>query len=109
MTNEYGVKLDSNGYAPSIIHDTTCCWCCYRSDGDLVRHEVFNGAGLREKSKRLGLCATLCPTCHAAIHANARRRLALKASGQLAAMHTMDGAKTGSEKNFTKAISRRTT
>lgn len=103
MTNEYGVKLDGNGYAPSIIHDTTCCWCCYRSDGDLVRHEVFNGAGLREKSKRLGLWTTLCPTCHAAIHANARRRLALKASGQLAAMAHYGWSENRFRKEFYKS------
>lgn len=86
MTNEYGIKLDSNGYAPSIVHDTTCCWCCFRSDGDLVRHEIFNGNGLRKKSKALGLWVTLCPQCHEAIHADAERRKALKAFGQMEAM-----------------------
>lgn len=28
--NEYGEKLDSNGYAPSILHDKPVCLICGR-------------------------------------------------------------------------------
>lgn len=39
--NEYGVKLDSNGYAPSILSKSPTCLICgrYRT----ARHEVFFG------------------------------------------------------------------
>ena len=49
--NEYGEKLDSNGYAPSILSKSTTCLICgrYRT----ARHEVFFGP-YRDKSKRLG-------------------------------------------------------
>lgn len=37
------MKLDSNGYAPSIMgcDDTECFICGYQ--GDVIRHEVFGG------------------------------------------------------------------
>lgn len=68
MTNEYGVKLDSNGYAPSIYDGLLdrCVWCG-RTDRALQRHEVYHGAG-RDKSKRLGLWVTLCDLCHDQLH-----------------------------------------
>lgn len=28
MTNEYGVALDRNGYAPSIVQDIEGCYYC---------------------------------------------------------------------------------
>ena len=68
MTNEFGVKLDSNGYAPSVIepYDTGACYLCgFR--GDLVRHEVFHGPN-RQKSKALGCWVHLCPRCHGELH-----------------------------------------
>ena len=54
--NEYGEKLDSNGYAPSILSQSSTCLICgrYRT----ARHEVFFGS-YRDKSKRLGLWADL--------------------------------------------------
>lgn len=68
MTNEFGVKLDYNGYAPSVIdrYDSTCMLC--RKRGDLVRHEVFHGTANRAISKRLGAWVYLCPACHHALH-----------------------------------------
>ena len=60
MTNEYGVKLDSNGYAPSIVqYDVDACYICYGCREKLDRHEIYGGAN-RQKSKRLGLWVTLC-------------------------------------------------
>lgn len=59
--NEYGVKLDSNGYAPSILNQQPTCLICGRYH--TARHEVFYGP-YRDKSKRLGLWANLCPWCH---------------------------------------------
>lgn len=35
--NEYGEKLDSNGYAPSILHDKPVCLICGRYG--TARHE----------------------------------------------------------------------
>lgn len=68
MTNEFGVKLDSNGYAPSVIepYNTGYCFLCGKS-GDLVRHEVFHGSN-RTKSKALGCWVCLCPECHTRLH-----------------------------------------
>ena len=53
--NEYGEKLDSNGYAPSILHDKPVCLICGRYG--TARHEVYFGSAYRAKSKRLGLWA----------------------------------------------------
>ena len=68
MTNEYGVQLDSNGYAPSVIqfYDSGRCFMCGKR-GDLARHEVFHGSN-RTKSKALGCWVYLCPKCHTELH-----------------------------------------
>lgn len=85
--NEYGEKLDSNGYAPSILSQSSTCLICgrYRT----ARHEVFFGS-YRDKSKRLGLWANLCPWCHqngvTAIHTNREADLRLKKWAQKKAM-----------------------
>lgn len=47
--NEYGEKLDSNGYAPSILHDKPVCLICGRYG--TARHEVYFGSAYRAKSK----------------------------------------------------------
>lgn len=66
MLNEFGVRLDSNGYAPSIMGEVKGCYLCgFR--GDLARHEVFHGSN-REKSKNLGCWVNLCPRCHERLH-----------------------------------------
>ena len=68
MKNEYGVALDRNGYAPSVVqYDLTKCAICGTSGIRLQRHEPFNGAN-RQKSKRLGLWVVLCPFCHDLCH-----------------------------------------
>lgn len=88
MTNEYGVKLDRNGYAPSIMQeDTERCYLCGRCDQKLDRHEPFNGS-CRTKSKELGMWVVLCSTrCH---HGDAHKRFQtarqLKQEAQEAAM-----------------------
>lgn len=65
MTNEFGVKLDSSGYAPSIVQTTEGCFLCRRTDRKLDRHEIFHGINHRSKSKRLGLWVNLChEECH---------------------------------------------
>ena len=78
--NEYGEKLDSNGYAPSILHDKPVCLICGRYG--TARHEVYFGSAYRAKSKRLGLWVTLCPWCHqngqTSIHNNRDADLRLK-------------------------------
>ena len=88
MKNEYGVTLDSNKYAPSIMQ--TCFsegWCkiCGKG-GDLARHEVFP-ASLRTKSKMYGLWVLLCPSCHREIHASKSEANKMKQRAQIQAMN----------------------
>ena len=91
MKNDYGVKLDHNGYAPSIIpdHCASCCWNCGKNGASdpLNRHEIFYGP-YREKSKRLGLWVYLCHSeCHLnGVHKDTELDLRLKQVGQYAAM-----------------------
>lgn len=91
-TNEYGVPLDRNGYAPSILQTGEGCFLCRCCGGldPLDRHEVFGGAN-RAKSKRLGLWVNLCHhRCHIfgseAVHRSADTALGLKRAAQRAAM-----------------------
>lgn len=89
MKNEFGIRLDSNGYAPSIIQeDPTYCWKCGKS-GPVERHEIFGNA-LRGKSKALGLWVPLCPACHRlspdAVHKSGDAADELKQTGQTIAM-----------------------
>lgn len=66
--NEYGVRLDQNGYAPTIIQrDMEHCYICGRSDLKLDRHEPFNAYN-RTKSKNLGMWVLLCQHCHRMCH-----------------------------------------
>lgn len=86
MKNEYGVTLDRNGYAPSVMQSPLCCFWCGRTGGKLDRHEVFHGA-YREKSKALGLWVNLCHGCHMELHhKDARLDAAVKQLGQRVAM-----------------------
>lgn len=93
MINKYRVRLDRNGYAPSIIpgHDEYRCKICGRngSDDHLDRHEIFGGAN-REKSKRYGLWVYLCGwSCHRGangVHRNRALDLAMKQEAQRCAM-----------------------
>lgn len=66
--NEYGVQLDRNGYAPSIIPDHSPNFClicgCNGDEYGMDRHEIFHGSN-RDKSKRYGLWVHLChKSCH---------------------------------------------
>ena len=66
MRNEYGVILDSNGYAPSIMPPHDGCFICGR-EVETARHEIFHGP-YRKTSKALGLWVNVCPACHQRIH-----------------------------------------
>jgi len=88
MTNEYGVRLDSNGYAPSVVdYYGTVFERCFLCDwkGDLVRHEIFNASN-RQKSKAYGLWVLLCPRCHMHVHDHPDEALILKKIAQRNAM-----------------------
>ena len=88
MRNEYGVQLDRNGYAPSIVTFDTCsCFLCGAQDEKLDRHECFGGA-MRDKSKQLGLWVPLCHTrCHLyGVHQISDTRLQCQQAAQKAAM-----------------------
>lgn len=88
MKNEYGVTLDKNGYAPSLMQKDTRCYICGYY-GRTARHEVFSGP-LRQKSKRLGTWCHLCPNCHQngpqAAHRSAETANWLKRKAQEATM-----------------------
>lgn len=91
--NEYGAKLDRNGYAPSILggHDEYRCALCGKNGmrDPLDRHEIFSG-DLRQKSKRYGLWVHLCGwSCHRGENGVHRKRaldLKLKREAQREAM-----------------------
>lgn len=93
MTNEYGARLDRNGYAHSILQDddSYCLICLGNGYNDpLNRHEVFGGP-FRGKSKRLGLWCCLCHSRHhqngpESVHQNAETALWLKRLAQHMAM-----------------------
>lgn len=65
------MRLDSNGYAPSIL-DTKqgICFTC-GNYGDTVRHEIYYGVGNRAVSKANGCWVNLCPECHRIVHEKA--------------------------------------
>lgn len=67
MKNDYGERLDSNGYGPQIVPGNGACQYCTRRDRPLQRHEVYHGP-FRDKSKRLGAWVQLCPECHMRLH-----------------------------------------
>lgn len=62
------MKLDKNGYAPTIVGTGEECFLCLCTPPQLVRHEIFHGEAFRDKSKELGLWCTLCPECHRITH-----------------------------------------
>lgn len=68
--NEFGKRLDRNGYAASILQketDTVCFIDGCNCTQPLHRHEIFHGAN-RKKSKNLGCWVTLCYRHHTGIH-----------------------------------------
>ena len=86
MLNEYGAKLDRNGYAPSILMgNSEFCSLCYRTDRPLQRHEVFGGP-FRQKSKKYGLWLSICDECHRNVHKNGDVDRRLKKEAQRHAM-----------------------
>lgn len=59
------MKLDKNGYSPSVISEKPVCYFC--GSGNVIRHEVYHGS-YRQKAKRLGAWVYLCPECHRQVH-----------------------------------------
>lgn len=117
MKNEFGVALDSNGYAPSIMPNQKDmfghpqCYCCMNGH-NLVRHEVLYGQN-RAKSKALGLWILVCPDCHRWIHGEKQRwpkmdgldammRLELKKTAQRMAMMDYSWTKEEFARRFGK-------
>lgn len=119
MKNEFGVALDPNGYAPSIILNWKDisghpqCYFCMNGH-DLVRHEVLYGQN-RSKSKALGLWILVCPDCHRWIHGERQRwpkmdgldvdammRLELKKTAQRVAMRDYSWTKEEFAQRFGK-------
>jgi hypothetical protein len=91
--NEFGARLDRNGYAPSIIPGTDeyqCKICGRNGTADpLERHEIFGGEN-RNKSKKYGLWMYACGwSCHRGvmgIHRNRDLDLVIKREAQRIAM-----------------------
>lgn len=101
--NEFGVKLDKNGYAPSLFaHESFRCYHCHRF-GDTARHEIYGGSR-RKASKALGLWINVCPACHAAIHSSGELKDRYHRKGQLLAEAYYHGTMTTSAAAFTKTI-----
>ena len=70
MVNQYGIKLDRNGYAPSLFKNRPGrCLLCERVDRPLQRHEVFHGP-YRQKAKALGCWVLICDECHRLAHSD---------------------------------------
>lgn len=61
---EIEIKLDRNGYGPTILQSKKECWVSHQTGVDLVRHEVFGGYANRALSKRYGLWVWLTPQWH---------------------------------------------
>lgn len=86
MVNEFGVELDRNGYAPSIVPHKEGCDICLRRDRPLHRHEAFGGA-YRTRAKNLGCWLLVCDVCHRRMHQqDANLRFQIKQLVQLCAM-----------------------
>lgn len=103
--NEFGVPLDKNGYAPSIMGtEYGRCYLCENSV-HTERHEVF-GAANRTKSKALGLWVNLCPHCHRegayAVHENRQMAEKLKKDAQLYAEEAYSWSHDEFRKRFGK-------
>lgn len=82
--NEFGVPIDSNGYAPSLLMPDTeypMCYGCLQTGKRLERHEIFPASN-RQKSKRYGLWVCVCRQCHEKMQS----AQGTKASAQDAAM-----------------------
>lgn len=105
MQNEYGVELDRNGYAPSILNvkDSNCCHVCLRSTVAPQRHEVFHGSN-RQKSKEYGLWIDVCYACHYRIHnSDGELDRFWKRSGQKIAMIHYNWSEDDWRKRFGKS------
>lgn len=62
------MKLDRNGYAPSIMDtEPGTCYVC-GGEGDTCRHEIYPGRKNRRMSKEKGCWINVCPACHRIIH-----------------------------------------
>lgn len=81
------MKLDRNGYRPSLFN--TEDGFCYIHKADCVttvRHEIFGGP-YRQISKKYGLWINVCPECHNigshSIHSNPENYTFLKVKAQI--------------------------
>lgn len=89
MRNEFGERLDRNGYAPSLLqceYNQNECFMC-GAICEVARHEVFYGTANRENSKRLGCWVMLCPGCHRELHEKHKGDNGLKQYAQYIAMN----------------------
>lgn len=56
-------SMKRNGYAPSIMHDSKCCYVTGATNTDLAVHEIYHGAN-RQVSKANGFWCFLIPELH---------------------------------------------
>lgn len=93
MTNEFGVRMDRAGYAPSIMQParSRCCYLCGKPAGyeKMDRHEPWGGPN-RAKSKELGLWVLLhhigCHEGPGSVHTDGEKARELRKDAQRAAM-----------------------
>lgn len=76
------MKLDRNGYAPSIMQADKTCFLTGADDEILCRHEIFFGTAHRRVSKANGFWIYVLPRLHnvddGCIHRNQKLDLELK-------------------------------
>lgn len=111
--NEFGVKLDNNGYAPSILQmpeDQNRCYLCRKVQSSyrkLDRHEIRLGGISRYKAKELGLWVMLCHSdCHQGpngVHLCRDTRLRLKRQAQRSVMEFHGWTEAVFRENFGKS------
>lgn len=64
---ELEMKLDRNGYGPSLFEtEQGVCYNCGLHT-DTARHEILHGPN-RKNSKKYGCWINVCPKCHELIH-----------------------------------------
>ena len=66
ILSRYQIKVDRNGYGPSIVGNGGGCYVCGKRVAT-QRHEFIHGFN-REKSKMFGLWSDLCEDCHRRVH-----------------------------------------
>lgn len=74
-------KVPDSKRFSNLVNDWDVCYLCKGIATE--KHEVYNGGGYRDTSKRYGLVVPLCVSCHRKVHNNASLRKNMKAKVQV--------------------------